>query len=476
MLLSISASFRGADNLSFLLHKHPDRFQTFDMSFGKAHVFYREASDERVTACLLLDVDPVGMAKKHRGQSGQLAGYVNDRPYVTSSFMSTAIASIFGSAMAGRCNDRADAVNTPMDLTIQLESLPVKGGEAFLRSLFEPLGYDIEAHGAALDERFPEWGESPYFSVRLRANRLLCEVLNHLYVLIPVFDNQKHYFVGLDEIEKLLSKGEGWLAMHPCRDAITRRYLRHQGGMVRQAVQRLKADGGEIREDDEDDIPDASSVILPTSSLNEQRYESVARELVRSGGTRVIDLGCGDGKLLRRLMQKKQFTDIVGMDVSVRSLEIASKRLRLDSLPPRQAERIRLMHGSLMYRDTRLSGFDAACLVEVIEHLDPPRLAAMQRVVFQHARPQTVIVTTPNVEYNVMWESLPAGNYRHSDHRFEWTREEFQAWSTTVANEHGYTVRFEGIGPEAEGVGTPTQMAVFRCRDEVFGEATGEPS
>lgn len=471
LLLTISADSAGAANLSFLLHKHPDRFQSFEMSFGNAHVFYPQSSDTRVTACLLLDVDPVGMAKKNRNLAGQLAGYVNDRPYVSSSFMSTAIASVFGSAMAGRCKDRPSAIATPINLTIHLESLPVRGGEAFLRSLFEPLGYEVEVATQPLDEEFPAWGESPYLSVVLHSRALLSDVLSHLYVLIPVFDNQKHYFVGQDEIEKLLSKGEGWLNSHPQKESITRRYLRHQHGMVRDALSQLShlEELSDSVEGDSDEINDegaelGSATELPpttTETLNEQRLGSVADALALTGATRVIDLGCGEGKLLRRLMKQKQFAKIVGMDVSVRALEIAAKRLRLDSLPPIQAERIELIHGSLMYRDSRLAGFDAAAIVEVIEHLDPPRLAAMQQVVFQHARPACVIVTTPNVEYNVVWESLPAGKFRHHDHRFEWTRSEFETWCSEIATRYGYEVHFAGIGPEQPDVGTPTQMAVF---------------
>ncbi|MEM9365624.1 MAG: 3' terminal RNA ribose 2'-O-methyltransferase Hen1 [Planctomycetota bacterium] len=461
MLLTISTEDAAAGDLSYLLHKHPDRLQTFRMSFGDAHVFYPEVATDRVTVCLLLEVDPVGMAKKNRNLASGLSGYVNDRPFVTSSFMSTAIASVFGSAMAGRCKDRPSATSTPMDLTIQLQSLPVRGGEAFLRGLFEPLGYAVEAEGQPLDDQFASWGPSPYLSVRLKTRALLSAVLNHLYVLIPVFDNQKHYFVGRDEIEKLLSKGEGWLNSHPQKEAITRRYLRHQRGMVRVAMERLSENGPDSA-DEADETPSGGPNESPlVASLNEQRHDAVVAELSASGAGSVIDMGCGEGKLLRRLLQQSQLNRIVGMDLSVQSLEIASKRLRLDALPPRQAERIELIHGSLMYRDSRFAGFDAAALVEVIEHLDPPRLAAMQKVVFEHARPDCVVVTTPNVEYNVIWESLPAGKMRHHDHRFEWTRDEFQGWAGKLAEACGYVVTFKGIGPEEPNVGTPTQMAVF---------------
>ncbi len=461
MLLSITANSTSASDLSFLLHKHPDRFQSFNLSFGRAHVFYPEVSDHRCTACVMLDVDPVGMAKKNRGAGGHLAGHVNDRPFVSSSFMSTAISAVLGSAMAGRCKDRPAAVGQAMDLSVKIESLPVKGGETFLRSLFEPLGYEVQAENQMLDEQFPDWGDSPYYSVTLRATHTLSQVLTHLYVLMPVFDNQKHYFVGNDEIEKLFSKGEGWLATHPCKEAISRRYLRHQGGMVRQALKSLQI-VDEVTEAEESHGADVAEQVLErTVSLNQQRYEDVVAALVNVGASRVIDLGCGEGKLLKRLLGKKRFTEIVGMDVSARALEIAARRLRIESLPSFQTERIRLMHGSLMYRDKRIAGFDAACLIEVIEHLDPPRLKSLRRVVFEYARPTTVIVTTPNAEYNVVWESLPAGKFRHVDHRFEWTRAEFQSWANQIATDFGYQVRFAGIGEEATDVGTPTQMAVF---------------
>ena len=202
-------------------------------------------------------------------------------------------------------------------------------------------------------------------------------------------------------------------------------------------------------------------------SLNDQRLGSVLAALRASGAKRVLDLGCGEGKLLRELLKDRQFEQLVGVDVSIRALEVAQDRLRLERLPPMQAARIKLLHGSLIYRDQRLHGFDAAAVVEVIEHLDPPRLSAFERVLFEFARPSTVVLTTPNAEYNVKWETLPAGKFRHPDHRFEWTRAEFQAWSQQIGERFGYTVTFLPIGPVDDSVGAPTQMAVFHQTNQI---------
>ena len=459
MLLTISTQHEPATDLGYLLHKHPDRLQTFDLSFGKAHVYYPEAGQDRCAACLLLDVDPVGMVRgKNRNQSFLLGHYVNDRPYVASSFMSVAISQVFGTAMGGRCKDRPELVSTPLPLVARIDVLPVRGGEGFLHKLFEPLGYTVEAQRHTLDEQFPEWGESPYYSVTITGTKTLLELLTHLYVLIPVFDNEKHYFVGEAELEKLLAKAGSWLAAHPEKEQITRRYLKYRPNLYREALARL-IDVEQVT--DQPDGPQQEESLEQPLSLNDQRHGTVLATLRSSGARRVIDLGCGEGKLLRELLHDKQFDEIVGMDVSIRSLEIAQKRLKLDQLPERQAKRIKLIHGSLIYRDRRLGGFDAAAVVEVIEHLDPPRLAAFERVLFEFARPQMVVLTTPNQEYNVMWESLPAGHFRHADHRFEWTRQEFQDWANQVAGRYGYSVRFLPVGPEDETVGSPTQMGVF---------------
>jgi 3' terminal RNA ribose 2'-O-methyltransferase Hen1 len=459
MLLTITTTHKPAIDLGYLLHKHPGRVQSFELSFGKVHVFYSEATDDRCTACLLLDVDPVGMVRGDN-QRFLLGHYVNDRPYSASSFLSVAISQVFGSALKGQCKDRPEVAATAIPLSARLDVLPVRGGERFLRAVFEPLGYEVGAVRHPLDEQFPEWGESPYYSLTVRKTTTLSELLTHLYVLVPVFDNQKHYFVGDDETEKLLAKGKGWLTSHPEREEITRRYLRFQPSLYREALARLAEE--DVADEEEERPTDHGEVALEkTLSLNEQRLGAVLAALRGSGARRVLDLGCGEGKLLRELLRDKQFAEIVGVDVSVRSLEFASKRLKLDRLPEQTAQRVRLLHGSLTYRDKRLEGFDAAAVVEVVEHLDPPRLGAFERVLFEFARPQTVVLTTPNREYNVTWENVGTERLRHPDHRFEWTRQEFADWAGGVAVRFGYVVRFVPVGAEDARLGPPTQMGVF---------------
>lgn len=462
MLLSITNSTPPATDIGYLLHKNPSRCQTFDLAHGRAHVFYPEASAERCTAALLLDVDPVGLVRNRRGPAGEgytLAQYVNDRPYVGSSFLSVAIARVYGSALQGRSRDRPELAQRPLSLTARVAVLPSRGGEGFLRRLFEPLGYDVTARRHPLDEEFPDWGDSPYFTVEIGGEVRLQDLLSHLYVLIPVLDNDKHYFVSQDEVEKLLRHGEGWLAAHPAREEITRRFLKHQRGLANQALARLldESDPGEADEIQAEEEAEVEETI----SLNEQRIGSVLAALEASGAKSVLDLGCGEGRLLRELLEDRSFDRIAGVDVSVRALEKARARLRWERLPELQKSRIKLFQGSLMYRDRRLEGYDAAAIVEVVEHLDPPRFQAFERVVFEFARPRTVVLTTPNVEYNVKFENLPAGRFRHRDHRFEWTRAEFESWAGSVATRFGYSTRFLRVGNALPDVGSPTQMAVF---------------
>lgn len=496
MLLTITTTATPATDLGFLLHKHPERVQEFSQSFGTATVFYPEAGDERCTAALMLEVDPIALVRS-RGKNSpdfSLSQYVNDRPYAASSLLAVALADVFRTARAGRCKARPELPGTPLPLELRLPALPCRGGPELARRLFEPLGWEVDARPVPLDEGFPEWGDSRYVGLTLRGTTRLAEALNHLYVLLPVLDDGKHYWVAPDEVDKLIRAGESWLGGHPERGLITRRYLGRRWALARTALARLAELGDETEEElepaVEEDAPadvtasdeaaaaeaeaateaesEAASEAASESGtaaqteaqdaareqaaeprskpLNVLRREAILAKLEELGAVSVIDLGCGQGELVGALLARPRFARVGGMDVSPMALTIAARKLRLERMPDAKRARLTLFQGALTYTDKRLSGYDAAVLMEVIEHVDPPRLAALERVVFGRAKPAHVLVTTPNIEYNVRYEFLTG--LRHPDHRFEWTRAEFTGWATRVAAQYGYQVAFVPVGDD----------------------------
>ncbi|MFE9580358.1 3' terminal RNA ribose 2'-O-methyltransferase Hen1 [Nocardia sp. NPDC006044] len=597
-----------ATDLGFLLHKNPDRVQAFEQSYGTAHVVYPEATAARCTAALVLEIDPIRLVRgRSRGTPDfSLGQYVNDRPYAASSLLSVAIGAVFRTALHGRCTLRPELARTALPLRIELPAVPCRGGTEVAERMFAPLGWAVTAAPLPLDPAFPEWGDSHYLRVELSGTVRLGDALSHLYVLLPVLDGAKHYWVAGDEVDKLIRAGGGWLAEHPERGWITRRYLARRHSLVRTALARLaeldevepelldavevdegdgvkSIDAGQIlgsietpsgtiplasignadsngtvsgdpvtigigtpvstRSDDASGVPadpvsdsgstsaavggtttpsgdlvpadrddtpatdsaratgptysastpdgatasgalsatvadrvgtttadssvtateenDEVETVDGTTSLAVTRRAAVCTALHEVGARRVLDLGCGEGALLRELLADNTFSEIVGVDVSMRALHVAERRLRLERMPERVAQRLTLRQGALTYTDARLRGYDAAVLMEVIEHVDLPRLGALEQAVFASAAPGAVVVTTPNAEFNVRFETLAADTFRHADHRFEWTRAEFTAWADGVAARHGYRVRFVPIGVPDPELGAPTQMAVF---------------
>jgi 3' terminal RNA ribose 2'-O-methyltransferase Hen1 len=460
VLLTITTTRAPATDLGYLLHKHPDRLQTLGTAAGPAHVFYPEATPGRCTAALLLEVDPIalvrGPASRNRPSDGELAEYVNDRPYAASSMLAVALKEVFRTALTGRCDARPALAQDNIPLEIHVPALRCRGGQDLARTFFEPLGWTVAAESQPLTPE--EWGPSAYLDLRLTGEVRLADALNHLYVLLPVLDDAKHYWVSTDEVDKLIRAGGDWLAGHPARDLIARRYLSHRTKLTRSALARLaEADDTEpetldnaVTEDDE-----------PRKPLAIQRREAILTILRELGARRVGDFGCGSGVLTRALLGEKQIERIAAVDVSVRALQLAARDLNLDRMPDRQRERLQIFQSALTYRDDRLAGLDAAVLMEVIEHVDPERLPALERAVLGFAAPATVLVTTPNAEYNPQFATLPAGAMRHRDHRFEWTRAQFRSWAENAADTHGYQVSFRPVGPEHPDAGPPTQLAVF---------------
>ena len=462
MLLTITTTqtpTAPASDLGFLLHKHPDRAQRFEQPFGTAHVFYPEAGAERCTAALVLEVDPQALPRTRTSVSRPdftPAQYVNDRPYAASSLFTVALGRVMHTALRGRCEQRPELARTPVPLELHLPAVPCRPGPERARALFEPLGWSVQAEPVPLDPGLPGWGDSHYLSLTLTGTLRLSEALNHLYVLLPAMDGgRKHYWVDESEVDKLLRAGgatgddgaeePGWLATHPERSWITRRFLDRRERYVRTVLERLREAEEPLGAQNEDD----PAVEERGPDLAEQRAGAVLSVLRSEQAESVLDLGCGSGEFLTRLTHEPALRRLTGVDVSAGALARVEE------------SRAEVFAGSVLYRDRRFRGYDAAVLMEVVEHLDPARLPAMEEVVLGDAAPRVAVVTTPNAEYNTHYEGLEEGAFRHSDHRFEWSRAEFAAWSDRAAGTYGYTVRRLPVGPEHPETGAPTQMAVF---------------
>ncbi|HEY0689694.1 MAG TPA: 3' terminal RNA ribose 2'-O-methyltransferase Hen1 [Kribbella sp.] len=478
MFLTLGTTSTGlgapATDLGFLLHKNPARPQSLEVAGGTAYVLYPEATEERCTAALLLEVDPIGLVRSGKGKVTEgftLGQYVNDRPYAASSLLAVALGKLFRTAMSGRCDARPELAARPIALEVRIPALPCRGGAALAERLFGPLGWTVDARPVPLDPEIPSWGDSRYVDLRLQGELRLADALNHLYVLLPVLDDAKHYWVGSDEVDKLIRAGEGWLGAHPEKELISRRYLAHRKRLMNAALERLaEVDGADLPDEAVAEIGDDSPAAVEADhpvSLSTQRRTAVIDVLREIGARRVADLGCGEGALVAGLLADSSVVEVVASDVSARALTYAERRLHVAEMSDRQRERLRLFQSSVTYADERLAGLDAAVLMEVVEHVDPPRLPALAQAVFGAARPVNVVVTTPNSEYNVRFETLPAGAFRHPDHRFEWTRAEFHAWASSVCRLYGYDVSYRAVGPDDPEVGPPTQLALFRLKEAV---------
>ncbi|PZF69201.1 3' terminal RNA ribose 2'-O-methyltransferase Hen1 [Curtobacterium sp. MCPF17_047] len=486
MLVTITTRGDAAPDLSHLLHKHPGRAQSFDLSVGTAHVFYPVDTPDVCSAALLLEVDAIALARSKRyGADAQaLSRYVNDRPYASTSMLALAIGQVFRSAMGGRSTSRPERAAAPMDLELALTSVPSEvdeHGVGLASRLFAPLGWDVDETRRPLDDTRPEWGDAATVGLRLRGRVRLSDALRQLTVLLPVLDDAKHYWVGDDEVGMLLRRGEGWLAEHPLREVITTRSLAHQRSLVDDATSRLlgldgtAGDGGAVDAPVDEASAEDDGTSARETPLYRRRAEAVLTALADVQAHTVADVGCGEGALLRHLFADRSFTTIIGTDVAPRELARAERRLRLDDVSDEQRARVRLLQSSVTYSDDRIAGLDAVVLMEVVEHVDPERLPALEASVFRAARPAAVVVTTPNAEHNVRFASLAAGRFRHPDHRFEWTRDEFRTWAQAVADRHGYTVEHRPVGDDDPEVGPPTQLALFR-RHTTSSPTNGSPT
>ena len=343
MLLTITTTRAPATDLGYLLHKHPDRPQSFAVAAGQAHVFYPEATPERCTAALLLEVDPIGLVRdrKGAGKDTALGEYVNDRPYAASSMLAVAIKEAFRTALTGRCDARPELAAEPIPLNLHVPALRCRGGTTLAHRVFAPLGWQVDTQAQPFTPA--DWGDSPYLGLRLTGELRLADALNHLYVLLPVLDDAKHYWVSTEEVDKLIRAGGGWLAGHPEKELISRRYLSHQKRLTRSALARL----AEADDTEPEELDNAVQEEPRDKPLAVQRREAILAVLRERGARRVGDLGCGAGELTRDLLREAGIDHVVATDVSARALQLAARRLNLERMPDRQRERLTIFQSSL---------------------------------------------------------------------------------------------------------------------------------
>jgi 3' terminal RNA ribose 2'-O-methyltransferase Hen1 len=451
MFISMTTTYVPATDLGYLLHKHPDKMHKRTSSQSVNYCFFSEASVERCTVNLVLDIGlshSYGFSKER--PKPNYNPHVNDRPYVAGSIMSVALNDMFRSAFNGQSKEKPELSRTEIPLEISIATVSCADGEAFIRGIFEPLGYQVDISGFQYDEEFPEWGQSPYFVLNLKANKQISVVLKQLYVLLPVLDDSKHYWIEMTEKDRLLKMGEGWLASHPLVEVITKRALKHLGSLSSEALNQLghiepllmkKASNEESLE--------------KTVGINDLRMQRVLEILEQENVNSVIDCGCGEGKLIEKLLGETRIPLIKGFDVGLESLEAAKRRIDHGS----KEARVQLIHGSLVYLDDRLLGSEAIVLMEVIEHIDPSRLETMEKNIFGFVGSPLVVVTTPNFEYN---QKFAIRGFRHPDHRFEWTRSQFSNWCQGIGSRFKYSFDIQFVGAEDQALGSPTQIGVFK--------------
>ncbi|MDF2577543.1 MAG: 3 terminal ribose 2-O-methyltransferase Hen1 [Chlamydiales bacterium] len=463
MTFTITTHYHPATDLGYLLHKHPEKLHQKKFAFGTAYLFYTKAAEDLCSVTLLLDIDPLELSKWNRksGFSAQpeLELYVNDRPYTANSFLSVVMKKMFSTAMSGHCDTKSDLVQQKLPLSVTIPVIACNGREKVIKSLFEPLGYQAKITHLPLDSQFTSWENSSYYRLDLEVTTTVCDLLNQLYIFIPILDNSKHYWIDLPEVDKLLEKGGSWLNSHPHRELIVTRYLKYRKLLVQKALSLINQE--EFIDQGVENLP-VEEILEHKLSLHEIRLTTVKKVLLEKGARKILDLGCGEGRLVELLLKEAQIEEILGVDVSYRALQIAQQRLKLDELTHHLRQKINLHQSSLAYYDKKLKGFDAAAVVEVIEHLEPFQLATFSKILFQYIQPRLVVITTPNKEYNTLFNSLTAGAFRHPDHRFEWTRKEFQNWAQAITTNYPYQVEFHPLGDLHEVYGSPSQMAIFQ--------------
>lgn len=463
MQLAIKATGEGAKMLSFLLSKNPQNLYDRMEKGYRVRLTYTVFSDSEVEALIFVTPDPVELVK-NSPDTYEITQYINDREFVVSSIFCSNTRSALGTALNGRPKEEyLDWAKHAFQLTIGFGPVATDLPDAAIKNLFEPLGYQTEIERGRADYNFQFKERSSARFINLQSKVTLQNALQHLFVLIPVLDDYRHYFIDEREIEKLERYGEGWLADHPLKELIIKRTLR-----FRELIDQMVLNSHQTELINEAVTPEPNISSQPVVRLNKLRYQRLVK-IIEDLAAResIVDFGAGEGKLSVRLGFIPGVKEILAVEPTekeqLRALKRFSEASRKDDfIAPTP------VWGSLFYYDEQLCGKDVMILSEVIEHIDESRLPRVMDTILGSYKPQVLLITTPNAEYNPVYQ-MEEG-IRHKDHRFEWSRAEFAEWTYCLARNYAYEVQIDGIGEEAEGYGHPSQLAILTRQGGIENE------
>ncbi|MGE6488602.1 3' terminal RNA ribose 2'-O-methyltransferase Hen1 [Paenisporosarcina sp. NPDC076898] len=448
MQLSIQASGDNVQAISYLLSKNPNNLYERNHKGHLVRLFYSKFTETELEVTIFVTPDPIELVKNN-SNSYDITHYINDREFAVSSIFCSFIRSALGTALNGQPKEEHLMwVNHPFSFNFEFGPVVSSLSDEKLMNLFEPIGYEVTINRPEIEYSFPIKTKSSARYLSIKGMKTLQEGLRHLFVLIPVIDNYKHYFIDEKEIEKLERYGEGWLDQHPLRDLIYRQALRFKE--IYSLVENSSKDEKKVEP-------------VKKVRLNELRYEKIVNTVSQMKPRSVIDFGSGEGKLSVQLGFVEGITEILAVEpseaASLKALERFNKVKNKEKFVIPE-----LLWGSLFYYDERLKDKDVIILCEVIEHIDETRLPKAMDTLLDDYQPPALIITTPNREYNELYDMEE--HLRHNDHRFEWTRAEFRQWCTERNHSNDYELQFDGIGEEHASHGFPTQMCIFKRKED----------
>lgn len=444
MQLTIRATGENAKMVSYLLAKNPNNIYERNQKGHLVRMFYSKFNDEELEATIFVTPDPLEMLQ-NKSNSYDITHYINDREFAVSSIFCSFIRSALGTALNGQPKEEySEWVGHRFPLALEFGPVSSSLSDKQLAGLFQPMGYEVAISRPEIHYSFDLKEKSSARTLTLTGHQTLQNALRHLFVLIPVIDNYKHYFIDEKEIDKLERYGEGWLEEHPLRELIYRQALRFKE--IYSLVEKPAAD-------------ELIKEPVKKARLNDMRYEKIIETASRLKPKSVVDFGSGEGKLAVQLGFMDGIEELLAVEPSQSE---TLKAIRRFEKVKGQAGFIEpeTLWGSLFYYDERLKGKDLIILCEVIEHIDAERLPKALDTILHSYAPESLIITTPNREYNELYDM--DNHFRHDDHRFEWTRKEFQDWCSERNHQDHYELEFSGIGEEQELQGQPTQMCVFK--------------